>query len=161
MKNIIFVEKTFADCSLLSRQRMPCQQISQRKLSRTPTKPWNSRKFSAIQYQYCGQVDCNIRTVGRRGFQLFFPHTSPSSFPYQPYPPSSIRLSFYSEWHQKQSQNILYNTVDMTQLKKLQITLCCLFQTRHTTLALVVSTILQLVVCACAHNSCESEATYI
>ena len=42
VKNTIFVEKTFTDCSLLPCQRMPCPQISQRKLSRIATKPRNS-----------------------------------------------------------------------------------------------------------------------
>ena len=45
-ENMIFAEKTFADCSLLLGQRMPCPQISWRKLSRIAIKPWNSWKFS-------------------------------------------------------------------------------------------------------------------
>ena len=45
-KNTIFAEKTFTDCLLLQRQRMLRPQISQRKLSRIVTKPWNSLKFS-------------------------------------------------------------------------------------------------------------------
>ena len=39
VKNTIFAEKTFADCSLLQRQRMPHPQISRRKLSRIVTRP--------------------------------------------------------------------------------------------------------------------------
>ena len=46
MKNTIFVEKTFAECLLLSCQRMPCPQILWRKLSRIATKMWNLWKFS-------------------------------------------------------------------------------------------------------------------
>ena len=43
---MIFIEKTFTDCSLLLRQRPPYSQILHRKLSRIPTKPRSSRKFS-------------------------------------------------------------------------------------------------------------------
>ena len=39
VKNTIFAEKTFADCSLLQRQRTPRPQISRRKLLRIVTKP--------------------------------------------------------------------------------------------------------------------------
>ena len=39
-------EKTFADCSLVLRQRMPHSHISRRKLLRTSTKPQNLRRFS-------------------------------------------------------------------------------------------------------------------
>ena len=46
VKNTIFVEKTFMDCSLLPYQRTPCPKSSRRKLSRLTTKPQNSWKFS-------------------------------------------------------------------------------------------------------------------
>ena len=42
---MILAEKTFADCSLLPCQRMPCFQISRRKLLQIATKPRNSRNF--------------------------------------------------------------------------------------------------------------------
>ena len=41
-----FAEKTFADCSLLLRQRMLCPQISRRKLLQIATKLQNSGQFS-------------------------------------------------------------------------------------------------------------------
>ena len=46
VKNKIFTEKTFADCSLEPCQRTAHHQISWRKLSRIATKPWNSPQFS-------------------------------------------------------------------------------------------------------------------
>ena len=46
VKNTIFAEKTFTDCSLLLCPRMQRPQISQRKVSRIATKPQNSCKFS-------------------------------------------------------------------------------------------------------------------
>ena len=49
VKNTIFAEKTFTDCSLLPCQRMPRPQISQRNLSRIATKPRNSCKFSPLK----------------------------------------------------------------------------------------------------------------
>ena len=39
VKNTIFAEKTFGDCSLSLRQRMPCPQISWRKLLQITIKP--------------------------------------------------------------------------------------------------------------------------
>ena len=49
VKNTIFMEKTFVDCSLLLCQRTPRSQISQRKLLWIATKPWNSRTFSPLK----------------------------------------------------------------------------------------------------------------
>ena len=46
VKNTIFVEKTFTDCSLLPLQRTPCFQIVRRKLQQIATKLRNSRQFS-------------------------------------------------------------------------------------------------------------------
>jgi len=57
-ENMIFVEKTLADCSLLLRQRTPRPKISRRKLSQIATKPWNSRKFSPSKVS-CYTVLCN------------------------------------------------------------------------------------------------------
>ena len=48
-ENTIFAGKTFADCSLLLRQRTPCPQISQRTHSRIATKPRDLRKFSPLK----------------------------------------------------------------------------------------------------------------
>ena len=45
-RNEIFVEKTFADCLLVSLPKMPHPPILRRKLS---TKPWNSWKFSPLK----------------------------------------------------------------------------------------------------------------
>ena len=51
-ENMIFAEKTFADCLLLPCQRMPRPQILQRKLLQIATKPQNSRKFSLLKVSH-------------------------------------------------------------------------------------------------------------
>ena len=45
-ENTIFAEKTYADCSFFAAPKDATPQISQRKLLRIATKPWNSWKFS-------------------------------------------------------------------------------------------------------------------
>ena len=56
MKNTIFVEKMFADCSLVPRQRTTPPQILRRKLSRIATKPRNSRVFSLESFPLYGSA---------------------------------------------------------------------------------------------------------
>ena len=59
VKNVIFTEKTFVDCSLLPHQRTPLPQILQRKLSRIATKPQNLQKFLPRKFliiRYLDQV---------------------------------------------------------------------------------------------------------
>ena len=60
VKNTIFVEKTFADHSLLPHQKMPRPKISQKNFSRITTKPRNSQKFfpleSFLLYGNCGSL---------------------------------------------------------------------------------------------------------
>ena len=80
VKNTIFKKKTFTDCSLLLRQRMPHPQISQRKLSQIATKLQNSRKFFSLKsFLLYGTinfiqplVDKNICTIPHSCF--FYPH---------------------------------------------------------------------------------------
>ena len=49
VKNTVFTEKTFVDCSLLPHQRMSHPQILWRKLSRIATKLRNLQKFSSLK----------------------------------------------------------------------------------------------------------------
>ena len=59
VKNTIFTERSFADCSLLLRQRTPCPKILQRKLSRMATQPRNLRKFSPSKvFRYMVELWC-------------------------------------------------------------------------------------------------------
>ena len=53
MKNIIFRDKTFTDCSLLPCHRILHPQFSQRKLLHIATKHRNSQKFSPLAVSHC------------------------------------------------------------------------------------------------------------
>ena len=80
-ENTIFAEKTFADCSLLLCQRIPCPPILWRKLSRIAKKPQNSRKFSpskVFRYTvvFVGELECWMHlsvTVCVLSFALYIP----------------------------------------------------------------------------------------
>ena len=74
---MIFGEKTFADCSLVPRQRMPHPQISQRKLSQTVPKPRNSRRFSPSKvshYTVCVRVCKHVNIKSESSASLYEVH---------------------------------------------------------------------------------------
>ena len=83
VENMIFVEKTFAECSLVPCQRMPHLQISRRKLLLIATKSWNSRKFSpskVSRYMVVGvcpscvcECSLNIQLTNQTGYGCFLP----------------------------------------------------------------------------------------
>ena len=58
---MIFVMKTFVDCSFLPCQRTPHAQISWRKLLQIATKPWHLQKFSPLKVsRYTVNKQCCI-----------------------------------------------------------------------------------------------------
>ena len=73
VKNTIFAEKTFTDCSLLLCPRMQRPQISQRKVSRIATKSQNLCKFSPLNVSHFLVLSVQRSNVPVQHYAYSFP----------------------------------------------------------------------------------------